>query len=61
MRLFAEAGFVLIAEASSISQEVERALPALPYLHNYSHDDAVTAVLTVWLEKPAPPDVSTLR
>jgi hypothetical protein len=60
-RLFAEAGFVLIAEASSVSHEIERALPARPYRHNYSHDDAVTAVLTVWLAKPAPPDVSTLR
>ena len=52
-RLFEEAGFVLSAEASSISQEIERALPTLPYLHKYGHDDAVTAVLTVWLEKPA--------
>ena len=52
-RLFEDAGFVLNAEASSVSQDVDRALPALPYLHKYSHDDAVTAVLTVWLEKPA--------
>lgn len=52
-RLFEEAGFVLKAEACSVSGEVDRALPGLAYLHQYSHDDAVTAVLTVWLEKPA--------
>ncbi|HET8721091.1 MAG TPA: class I SAM-dependent methyltransferase [Nitrospira sp.] len=52
-RLFEEAGFVLKAEACSVSREVDRALPGLPYLHKYTHDDAVTAVLTVWLEKPA--------
>jgi SAM-dependent methyltransferase len=51
-RLFEEAGFVLKAEACAVSQEVDRALPGLSYLHKYSHDDAVTAVLTVWLEKP---------
>ncbi len=60
-RLFAEAGFVLTAETSSVSHEIDRALPALPYLHKYSHDDAVTAVLTVWLEKPDPADASTGR
>ena len=52
-RLFAAAGFYLKAEASSVSHEIDGALPALPYLHKYSHEDAVTAVLTVWLEKPA--------
>lgn len=52
-RLFEEAGFVLKAETCSASPEIDQALPALPYLHRYSHDDAVTAVLTVWLEKPA--------
>ena len=59
--LFEEAGFVLNAEACSVSQEVGRALPTLPYLHKYSHDDAVTAVLTVWLEKPADAVASTAR
>jgi SAM-dependent methyltransferase len=52
-RLFVEAGFVVRAESSCISQEIERALPTLRYLHTYGHDDAVTAVLTVWLDKPA--------
>jgi SAM-dependent methyltransferase len=52
-RLFEAAGFVLRAEACSVSQEIARALPTLAYLHRYSHDDAVTAVLTAWLEKPA--------
>ena len=51
-RLFEEAGFVLRAESCAVSQDIERALPTLPYLHKYSHDDAVTAVLTVWLDKP---------
>lgn len=52
-RLFEAAGFVVRAEASSANREIDRALPALPYLRKYSHDDAVTQVLTVWLEKPA--------
>ena len=50
-RLFEKAGFVVRAEAASVSEEIEEALPTLTYLHRYSHDDAVTAVLTVWLEK----------
>ena len=53
MRLFEKAGFVVREESSHISEEIERALPTLPYLHTYSHDDAVTAVLTVRLDKPA--------
>ena len=52
-RLFEAAGFVVRSEASSVNWEIDRALPALPYLRKYSHDDAVTQVLTVWLEKPA--------
>jgi SAM-dependent methyltransferase len=52
-RLFEAAGFVVRAEASSVNYEIDRARPALPYLQKYSHDDAVTQVLTVWLEKPA--------
>jgi SAM-dependent methyltransferase len=52
-RLFEQAGFVLKAETCSVSQEIDRALPTLHYLQKYSHDDAVTAVLTVWLEKPS--------
>lgn len=51
-RLFQEAGLVLRAEESRVSHEIEKALPTLHYLHKYSHDDAVTNVLTVWLEKP---------
>jgi SAM-dependent methyltransferase len=53
MQLFARAGFVVRAEWSRVSQEIERALPTLPYLHTYGHDDAVTSVLTVWLDRPA--------
>ena len=53
MRLFEKAGFVVREESSHISEEIERALPTLPYLHTYGHDDAVTAVLTVRLDKPA--------
>ena len=52
-RLFEKAGFVVGAESSYVSEEIERALPALPYLHRYSHEDAVTMVLTVRLDKPA--------
>lgn len=52
MRLCEDAGFVLQTETSSVSQDIETALPALPYLHKYSYDDAVTTGLTVWLEKP---------
>lgn len=51
-RLFEEAGFVVRAEASSVNAEIHRALPMLRYLQKYSRDDAVTQVLTVWLEKP---------
>jgi SAM-dependent methyltransferase len=53
IRLFKEAGFVVRAEESQISEDIARALPSLPYLHRYSHDDAVTNVVTVCLEKPA--------
>ena len=52
-RLFEEAGFVVKDEACAVSEDIEHTLPALPYLHQYSHDDAVTTTLTVWLEKPA--------
>ena len=52
-RLFKEAGFILRADESSISHEIDNTLHTLPYLHKYSHDDAVTNVLTVWLEKPS--------
>jgi SAM-dependent methyltransferase len=58
-RLFEKTGFVVRAEACSVSQEIERALPTLTYLHHYSHDDAVTAVLTVWLEKSAAASASS--
>jgi SAM-dependent methyltransferase len=60
-RLFDDAGFVLNAEACTVSQEVKAALPHLSYLHTYSHDDAVTAVLTVWLEKPSRAASAALR
>jgi SAM-dependent methyltransferase len=52
-RLFEGAGFVVNAETCSISEEIAGALPTLPYLQKYSYDDAVTAVITFWLEKPA--------
>jgi SAM-dependent methyltransferase len=51
-RLFEATGFVARAEASAVSWEIVRALPSLHYLHKYNEDDAVTQVLTVWLEKP---------
>jgi SAM-dependent methyltransferase len=52
-KLFDEAGFVLLKEESQASEEIRRALPTLPYLQRYSHDDAITAVFTVCMEKPA--------
>ena len=52
-RLFEGTGFVVKAETCSISEDIARALPTLPYLQKYSYDDAVTAVITLWLEKPA--------
>jgi SAM-dependent methyltransferase len=60
-RLFGDAGFLLQSETCSVSQAVTSALPALPYLHKYSPDDAVTAVLTVWLQKPATGPSSHVR
>jgi SAM-dependent methyltransferase len=51
-RLFEEAGFVVRAETSGVNEHIARALPTLAHLHSYSHDDAVTAVLTLWLDKP---------
>jgi len=52
LTLFGEAGFLLRNEESQVNAEIGRALQALSYLHKYSYDDAVTAVLTVCLEKP---------
>jgi len=52
LTLFNEVRFLLRNEESQVNEEIRRALPALSYLHKYSHDDAVTAVLTVCLEKP---------
>lgn len=51
-RMVGEAGFMIRDEESQVSEEIARALPTLPYLHKYSHDDAVTAVLTLCAEKP---------
>jgi SAM-dependent methyltransferase len=52
LRLFTQAGFVMRAQEATVSEEVVRLLPQLKYLKKYSHDDAVTSVLTVCLEKP---------
>jgi len=52
LAVFGEAGFLLRNEESQVNEEIGRALPTLSYLHKYSYDDAVTAVLTVCLEKP---------
>jgi len=51
-RLFKDAGFLSCHEESIVSEAIARALPGLRYLHKYSHNDAVTSVLTVCLEKP---------
>jgi ubiquinone/menaquinone biosynthesis C-methylase UbiE len=50
--LFGQEGFAVRKEESCVSEQIVQALPRLHYLHKYRHDDAVTAVLTVWLEKP---------
>jgi SAM-dependent methyltransferase len=52
IRLFSEAGLVVRHQESHVNNDIASALPSLPYLHSYSFDDAVTSVLTVWLEKP---------
>ena len=52
IRLFTEAGFVIRHQESCTSTDIAGALPSLPYLRRYSYDDAVTSMLTVWLEKP---------
>jgi SAM-dependent methyltransferase len=49
--LFKESGFVCRHEESRSNEAIVRALPALRYLHRYSHDDATTSVMTVCLEK----------
>jgi SAM-dependent methyltransferase len=51
--LFKEAGFVVREEESRVSTAIAQALPSLTYLHRYSHDDAVTSALTLYVEKPA--------
>jgi len=61
MRLFRSAGFVVRQEESRISQEIADALPKLRYLKRFSYEDAVTSVLTVWLEKTNQPSVSTVK
>ena len=52
LRLFSQAGFVVRVQESTASDNIARLLPTLKYLHKYSHDDAVTSILTVCLEKP---------
>lgn len=52
IKLFKGAGFVVRHEESQKSASIAEALPSLPYLHRFSHEDAVTNVVTVCLEKP---------
>lgn len=52
IKLFTEVGFVIRHLESRVSDDIIGALPSLSYLHRYSYDDAVTSVITVWLEKP---------
>lgn len=53
IHLFAEAGFVMRAHEATVSDHTVRLLPQLRYLHKYQYDDAVTSVLTVFMQKPA--------
>lgn len=52
IKLFKEAGFVMLHEESQRSESIAQALQSLSYLHRFSHEDAVTSVMTVCLEKP---------
>lgn len=52
IKLFKETGFVVLHEESQRSQAIALALPSLSYLHRFSHEDAVTSVMTVCLQKP---------
>lgn len=52
IKLFTESGFVIEHQESVVSHVIAEALPSLPYLHRYSHEDAVTHVITLWLKKP---------
>jgi ubiquinone/menaquinone biosynthesis C-methylase UbiE len=59
VRLFTEAGFVMRVHEATVSDHTVRFLPQLRYLHKYQYDDAVTAVLTVCIEKPGLTGVPT--
>jgi SAM-dependent methyltransferase len=52
--LFEQAGFVVHAQEKTLNPDIDRLLPQLSYLHRYDHEDAVTAMLAVCVEKPAP-------
>lgn len=50
--VLSEAGLAIREFRGTESPEIERLLPQLPYLHRYSREDALTAVLVVCAEKP---------
>lgn len=55
LTLLREAGLAIRDCRGEESQDIERVLPELPYLHRYSREDALTAVLIVCAEKPICP------
>jgi ubiquinone/menaquinone biosynthesis C-methylase UbiE len=59
IRLFAEAGFVVRAHESIVSDHTVRLFSQLRYLHKYQYADAVTCVLTVCVERPVLLEAST--
>ncbi len=52
LKLFSRTGFEILHEHSETSDAVSRALPLLPYLQRYSHEDAVTCTLSLHLRRP---------
>lgn len=50
-----EAGLAIRDCRGVESPDIERVLPELPYLHRFSREDALTAVLVVCAEKPIGP------
>jgi SAM-dependent methyltransferase len=53
--ILSEAGLAIRDWRGVESPDIERILPDLPYLHRYSREDALTAVLIVCAEKPICP------
>ena len=53
MQLLSEAGFIVRAYETTVSESTVQCLSQLRYLQKYQYADAVTSTLTVCVEKPA--------